>query len=97
MTDANWADPNSRSLTLYLNGSDDPDRGVDGGLLVDDDFLVMVNAWWEPLEFRVLRPGPWSRVIDTTAPDEPVDQVVDRYTVGPRSVVVLERSDHPSV
>ena len=53
MTAADWADPSARSLALYLDGSDDPDRADDGSLLVDDDFLVLVNAWWEPLEFTV--------------------------------------------
>jgi glycogen operon protein len=52
---------------------------------------VMVNAWWEPLEFRVLAPGPWSRVVDTMDPDDDVVEVGFGYTVGPRSVVVLER------
>ena len=44
MTAADWGDPNARSLARYLDGSDDPDRGDDGSLLVDDDFLFMVNA-----------------------------------------------------
>ena len=50
----------------YLDGSDAPDRAADGSLLVDDDFLVLVNAWWEPLGFTIpacrppntAQPGP---------------------------------------
>ena len=53
MTSENWSDPNARSLSLYLDGADDPDRAADGTLLVDDDFLFLVNAWWEPLEFVI--------------------------------------------
>jgi isoamylase len=45
MTTADWADPNARCLALYLDGADDPDRDEDGRLLVDDDFLVLVNSW----------------------------------------------------
>ena len=60
MTAADWADPSARSLALYLDGCDDPDRDVDGALLVDDDFLVLVNAWWEALDFVIPSdpPGP---------------------------------------
>ena len=55
------------------------------------DLYVMANAWWEPLEFHVEVPGPWCRALDTTDPDADVVEVADGYTVGPRSIVVLER------
>ena len=67
----------------------------------DDDLYVMVNAYWEPLEFVVQegRPSEWQRVVDTAqeSPDDirepgqgvPLTSV--RYTAGPRSVVVLVR------
>ncbi|MEX2223401.1 MAG: hypothetical protein WEG40_16560 [Candidatus Rokuibacteriota bacterium] len=61
----------------------------------------MVNAHWEPLEFVVQegRPSEWQRVVDTTRetpddirePDRGVTLTAARYTVGPRSVVVLVR------
>ena len=51
MDGGDWADPNARAIAIYLDGSDDPDRAEDGTFLVDDDFLVLVNAWWEPLGF----------------------------------------------
>jgi isoamylase len=96
MTGAEWADPGGRSLALYLDGSDDPDRAADGSLLVDDDFLVMVNAWWQPLDFVVPPARPhqlWQADIDTYAltpsgPEKP-RSAGDTVTVGPRSVVVL--------
>jgi glycogen operon protein len=95
MTADDWSDPNARSLSLYLDGADDPDLDLDGSPLVDDDFLLMVNAWWEPLDFVIpaTRPGQtWHRQIDTFAPaatpaaPQPEGGSV---TVGPRSVVVL--------
>jgi isoamylase len=63
------------------------------------DLYVMVNAWWEPLEYVVQTPGPWCRAVDTSLADFDFVEVVvgERYTVGPRSIVVLERSEHPSV
>jgi isoamylase len=53
MTDADWADPSALSLGIYLDGSDDPDPARDGTLLLDDDFLVFFNAWWQPLDFVI--------------------------------------------
>jgi isoamylase len=96
MSAANWADPNGRSLGLYLDGADDPDRAADGSLLVDDDFLLLVNAWWEPLDFVIppSRPGQvWHTEIDTFNPSRTsaLQPPASRgtVTVGPRSVVVL--------
>lgn len=93
MTAADWADPNARAVAVYLDGRDDPDTDVDGSLLVDDDLLILVNAWWEPLEMVI--PGPhggvtWTSLIDSYDPTfgeaAPVGATV---TVRPRSVVVL--------
>ena len=53
VTAADWADENALALAIYLDGSDDPDRAPDGSLMTDDDFLVLINAWWEPLAFTI--------------------------------------------
>ena len=97
MNSGDWADPSARSIAIYLDGSDDPDRAQDGTLLVDDDFLVLVNSWWEPLDFVLpgTRPGAqWHAEIDTydpAAPAEAAPRVAgDQVTVGPRSVTVLQ-------
>ena len=64
--------------------------------LFDDGLLVLVNAWWEPLEFTVgdCRPGlAWRAEIDTFDPAAAAGAACavagDRVTVGPRSVLVL--------
>jgi len=97
MTAACWSDPNALAIALYLDGSDDPDRAADGTWLLDDDFLVLVNAWWEPLEFVLPATRPeasWRVEIDTYDPAPPAGPAAarcagDRVTAGPRSVVVL--------
>ena len=99
MTQPDWADRNALALAVYLDGSDSPDQAADGRLLLDDDFLVLVNAWWEPLDFVIpaTRPGQaWQAEIDsyhglTPAADgpRPHGQAGDKVTVGPRSVSVL--------
>jgi glycogen operon protein len=96
MTGADWADANARCVAIYLDGSDDPDRGEDGRLLIDNDVLVLVNSWWEPLDFTlpVTRPNQaWSPQIDTFDPSVTPDAVAlhagEKRTAGPRSLVVL--------
>jgi isoamylase len=98
MTPEDWADPNALALGIYLDGSDDPDQGPDGRLLVDDDFLVLVNAWWEPIGFSipVTRAGTqWQLQIDSYEPGGPggaPQRAGAQVTVGPRSVCVLQGS-----
>jgi isoamylase len=101
MDGGDWADPNARSIAIYLDGSDAPDQAQDGTLMVDDDFLVLVNSWWEPLGFVLptTRPGArWHAEIDTYGPSAPAGAAErsagEHVTVGPRSVVVL-RSPAP--
>ncbi len=100
MTGADWADESALSLGIYLDGSDAPDRAQDGTLMLDDDFLVLINAWWEPLDFVIpagTRDGQeWRPVLDSydlTSSEADGSagplQAGDRVMVGPRSVCVL--------
>jgi isoamylase len=96
MNDADWDDPSALAIGIYLNGSDDPDRAEDGTLMVDDDFLVLVNAWWEPLDFTVPATRPharWKAEIDTYDPQASTTAAErgagEKVAVGPRSVAVL--------
>ncbi|MGV8964744.1 MAG: glycogen debranching protein GlgX [Cellulomonas sp.] len=94
MSAADWADPQARAITVALDGDDAPDRARDGSRLVDDDFLVLVNGWREPVDFRVPpeRAGqPWSVELatDRTGGGPESGLVGGRITVGPESVVVL--------
>jgi len=98
MTTADWSDENALAIALYLDGSDDPDRAEDGTWLLDDDFLVLVNAWWEPLEFvlpATRQQASWRTEVDTYDPAAPGSGAAaprgagDHVTVSPRSIVVL--------
>jgi len=104
MTGTDWSDRGALAVALYLDGSDDPDRAADGTPLLDDDFLVLVNAWWQPLDFTIpdTRTGlTWQTAIDTYDPARPAATASlhagDQLTVSPRSIVVLrgplQRSD----
>jgi isoamylase len=97
MTAGDWADPSALATAFYLDGSDAPDRAAEGTPLLDDDFLVLVNAWWEPLAFilpATKEQAAWRAEIDTydaTVPGSPAKPAAagEQLTVGPRSIVVL--------
>ena len=98
MTDGDWSDESALAIALYLDGSDDPDHAADGTPLLDDDFLVLVNAWWEPLEFvlpSTRERAAWHVEVDTydrtpaTGSAAAVRRAGDRVAVGPRSLAVL--------
>ena len=100
MTDADWSDENALAIALYLDGSDDPDRAEDGTPLLDDDFLVLVNAWWEPLDFALpatRTQAAWQVELDSYDPTRTIAgrHAGDRLTVSPRSITVL-RSPLPA-
>ena len=96
MTGANWADGGARAVAIYLDGSDAPDRAPDGTLMRDDDFLVLVSAWWEPLGCTIpaTRTGQtWRAEIDSYDPARTGDpaelRAGDQWIVNPRSISVL--------
>jgi len=104
MTDADWRDAAAKSVTLVLSGSVDPDPDVDGEPMLDDDLAVLVNGWWEPLDF-VLPPVGGAAVGGVTRGDswtvqsdsyEPANRgtvvAAQQVRVGPRSLVLLNRS-----
>jgi len=66
----------------------------------DDDIYVMINAYWEKLEFQLQEgtPQEWKRIVDTdlATPDDFSDRGeslrAPSYSAAPRSVVVLLRA-----
>ena len=58
MTDGDWGASYARAVAVRLAGG----RGI-----------LLVNAWWEPLDFRVpadAGDGPWSVAIDTAVAEQ---------------------------
>jgi isoamylase len=98
MTDQNWTDPVARSVSLWIDGSTDPDVDAAGTPLLDDDFLVFVNAWWEPLTFTVPADASgrhWDIVCDTFDPAR-TGTAGAQLDVGPRSIVALRGHKTPA-
>ena len=91
MTGTDWSDRSALAVAVYLDGSDEPDRAADGTPMLNDDFLVLVNAWWQPPGFTMPpAPGSPGRPRSTpTIPPEPPEPPVrrcragDQLTVGP--------------
>ena len=107
MNQEDWANESTRCLTIFLDGGDDPDTGVDGRPLIDDDFLIMVNGWKEPVEFVLPTAGrttSWVTEIDTGSPAEatghPGGKAIDsggRVLIPDFSLLVLRANPQPSV
>jgi isoamylase len=96
MTQPGWDDASALAIGVYLDGSDAPDNGPDGQPLLDDDFLVLVNGWWEGIDFTLpdCRAGlEWHAAIGTFDPAAASAATVRRagesVRVEPRSVLVL--------
>jgi glycogen operon protein len=81
----------SHSLAFCLHGASQN----------DNDIYVMINAYWESLQFHIQEgtAQEWTRIVDTALPSpadfsdrgEPLGAV--SYAVAPRSVVVLLRKN----
>ncbi len=81
---------NSHSLAFCLHGAS---QG-------DNDIYVMINAYWEVLEFQVQEgtAQEWKKVVDTALPspddfsDDGIPLQQTKCTLAPRSIVVLCRN-----
>lgn len=90
MTESDWNNPLARSVAVFIDGATDPDCTEDGAELIDDDFLVFVNGWWEPLTFTVPAEASapaWQIVCDSFDPTH-TGAVGRQLQLGARSVVI---------
>ena len=70
-------DPASHTLAYLLHG--------------ERDLYVMINAFWEPVVFRIQDAKDWTCLVNTSRAEVIEEPVTSRdYTVTARSVVVLE-------
>ncbi|MFF7673657.1 glycogen debranching protein GlgX [Actinacidiphila glaucinigra] len=99
MAQDDWQEAQANALVVFLNGSAISEPGDRGERIGDDSFLLMFNAWHEPLDFVVpVNHGKeWQVVVDTQRPEgvapgsgRKVTQG-DRLRLADRSMVVLQR------
>jgi glycogen operon protein len=103
MTQQDWDSAQASALTVFLNGDAISEPGPRGERIQDDSFLLMFNAYHEPLEFEVPvgQGGEWTVVVDTARPEgvltgedakPPRLKKGDRLTLTDRSMTVLHRA-----
>ena len=95
MTEADWTEHHETCVGMFLNGEAITSPGPRGERIVDDSFLLLINASPEPRKWRVS--GPWGEtwrcVLDTAdgPPAEADDEIRGDLVVTDRSVVLLRR------
>ncbi len=90
MTAQDWNASYARAVTMALSGATGDDTRA------DDPFLLMFNAWWEPLEFSVPEPlGDlnWVVEVDTSQPQN-AGSAVAPITLQGRSLLLLRAQQH---
>ena len=96
MTIRDWHQEPGRTLGVFLNGDEIASRTAHGEDIVDDSFLLLLNAHFEPVTFRLptRRFGArWEAVLATGdgAPEGPVGARADVQVAG-SSLMLLRRS-----
>ena len=75
MDDEDWNTGHAHSVAVFLNGQSIPDRDLLGARVIDDSFLLLINASHEPITFTLPHPdyaSGWRTVLDTTDPQPPM-------------------------
>jgi glycogen operon protein len=98
MTQGDWNRGDAFALGAFLNGGEIPTLTAHGEPLADDSFIVLFNAWREPVTF-VLPPTRfgrrWEHELSTAEPERPPDGEALRarsaVPVDARSLRVLRR------
>ncbi|WP_107030872.1 glycogen debranching protein GlgX [Streptomyces sp. NRRL F-2799] len=98
MTDQDWRRGDAHSVGVFLNGDAIAERDAYGGRVVDDSFLLLLNGFWEPVDFRLPAASygeRWTTLIDTAdpegVPDERERKAGTRLPVESRSLILLSR------
>jgi len=97
MVDDAWHTEEPCGVAVLLNGGAISSRDRRGEPIVDDDFLVLLNGYWDPAEFTLPSSpggGAWTVVLDTHEPETGEADGEDAgvpatITVEGRSIVVL--------
>ncbi len=78
MTDADWRDPERRTLGILLGGEAIPETDPGGRPVVGDTVLVLLNASGEDVEFRLpVDDSAWTEQVNTVDPVGRLDAGAD--------------------
>ena len=93
MTEEEWNQPWARSTMVFYNGDAIREPDADGRRILDDDFLLLLNAAPEAVDFTLpdTKYGQiWYTVVDTAGDDDRAEyHSGDIVHVGPRTSFIL--------
>ncbi len=89
-----WSNTHAFSVMIYLNGSDIPETDWYGNKMVDNDFILIFNAHYEPIMFTLPDEKygkKWRLIVDTHNPKGPELNYEAGFaiTAQPRSFLLL--------
>ena len=90
MSERNWKDFFVRSIGILLAGDEIDEQSEQGERIVDDTFLILLNAYHDSLSFVL--PGTdwrWETVLNTTCKDIESTQ---EYLSGGKEYLLIGRS-----
>lgn len=95
MDRADWENSHALSVMVFLNGHDIVETNVLGEPLVDNDFLLIFNSYYEPIQFTLPSDNygdKWQLVVDTFRPHGPQMSLGAGFvvTAQPHSFLLLE-------
>lgn len=95
MTDENFNCDYAKSLAAFLNGRGLRNAGKRGAQALDDDFYIVFNAHYEPLEYKLPSEEygqTWIKILDTSTYEleEQTYKANDMVQVESRSVVLFK-------
>jgi glycogen operon protein len=101
LQDAEWADPEARWLAMRLAGEAIDEREPDGGRILDETLLMLLNTHHEAHSFTLPESGGsgacvWERLMDTEqagppAPSGETHAVGASYDLAPRALALFRR------
>ena len=99
MIEEDWTMWYARAMTVFLNGDAIAEPGPRGERIVDDSFLVLINAAAEDIEFTIpsaSMPSSWAVALDTAPCEADPRQVLrsgDTVVVEGRSLLFLHSQE----
>jgi isoamylase len=93
-SDDDWSTNHYLSLGVMYNGQTLGYPDDDGNPIIDDSFLLLVNSYWEGVEFTLPEPpkgSAWSHILNTDNIEDPFKkaELADKIIIPGRSLILL--------
>lgn len=97
-----WQNTHAFSMMVYLNGANIPEMDQYGNPTVDNDFILIFNAHYEPIQFTLPDENygsKWKLVVDTYNPNGPELNYEAGFAIiaQSRSFMLLMSEDKPEL